>query len=106
MLYILSDDSVQCDFCAMVIDYRLKWNGNTQQEPEMDTHNGNISSTIDGCLPLDPALDELAWYCGVQEFTTHEVAEKRPINGDCSISAMYKNGAGIGTTLIIMQNHP
>lgn len=76
----LSDDSVQCDFLRN--GYRLptemEWEYAARAGAKWDTHNGNISSTIDGCLPLDPALDELAWYCGNAEFTTHEVAEKQP----------------------------
>lgn len=76
----LSDDSVQCDFLRN--GYRLptemEWEYAARAGAKWDTHNGNISSTIDGCLPLDPALDKLAWYCGNAEFTTHEVAEKQP----------------------------
>lgn len=76
----VTDDSVHCDFLRN--GYRLptemEWEYAARAGAKLDTPNGDISSTIDGCLPLDPALDDVAWYCGNADFTTHNVAEKQP----------------------------
>lgn len=41
-------------------------------------YNGGITNT--GCSPLDPNLDQIGWYCGNANNTTHPVARKEPNN--------------------------
>ena len=75
--YTINGTNVSCNWDAN--GYRLpteaEWEYAAKAGTSTDFYNGSLTNT--NCTPIDANLDNIAWYCGNANNTTHPVGQKQ-----------------------------
>ena len=75
--YTINGTNVSCNWDAN--GYRLpteaEWEYAAKAGTSTDFYNGSLTNT--NCTPIDANLDNIAWYCGNANGTTHPVGQKQ-----------------------------
>lgn len=76
--YTVNGTNVTCNWDAN--GYRLpteaEWEYAAKAGTTTDFYNGSLTNP--SCTPIDANLDNIAWYCGNSNETTHPVGQKQP----------------------------